>query len=80
MLPINLIKNNFELSTQHAITPASSLLKKTYHSTFPAFNAKRRSQPVATDTLHFDTPAVENGSTCAQLFLGAKNLVADFYA
>ena len=29
-LPINLIKKTFELHTQHARTPASSLLKKTY--------------------------------------------------
>ena len=38
-LPINLIKNTFQLSTRNTRTPASSLLKKTYHSPFPAFNA-----------------------------------------
>ena len=49
---INLIKNNFQLSTQHARTPAASLLKKTYLSPFPDFNVKRRSEPVETDTVH----------------------------
>ena len=66
-IPINLIKKNFQLSTQYARTPASSFFRKTYRSPFPAFNVKRRSEPVATCTVYSDTPAVDDGSTCAQL-------------
>ena len=79
-LPINLIKNNFQLSTQHDRTPDSSFLKKTYHSPFLAFNAKHRYEPVATDSVYSDTPAVDDGSTCAQLFVGTKKtLVTHVY-
>ena len=78
-LPIILIKKTFDLSTQHTRTPDYSLLKKTYLSPFPDFNAKLRSEPVATDTMCSDTPAVDNGSTCAQFFLGTKTLVTDVY-
>ena len=53
--------------------------KKTYHSPFPAFNLKFRSEPVATDTVYSDTPAVDDGSTCVQPFAGAKTLVADVH-
>ena len=74
-----MLKKTFESSTQYARTPASSLLKNTYRSPFPAFNVKRRSEPVATDTVYSDTPAMDDGSTCAQLFVGTKTLVTDVY-
>ena len=61
--PINLIKNSFKLSTQHARTPAFSLLKKTRRSLFPTFHSKLRSEPVSTDTVYSDTPDVNDGST-----------------
>ena len=78
-LPINLIKNNFELCTQHARTPDSSSLKKTYRSSVPVFNFKLRSEPVATDTVHSDSPAMDDGSTCAQIFVGTETLVTDVH-
>ena len=78
-IPISLIKKTFQLSTQHTHTPASSLLRMTYRSPFPAFDAKRRSEPVATDTVYSDTPAIDDGSTCAQLFVGTTTLVTDVY-
>ena len=78
-LPINLIKKTFESSTQHDLAPASSFLKKTYCSLFHAFNVKRRSELVAANTVCSDTPAVDDRSTCAQIFVGTKTLVADFY-
>ena len=34
---------------------------------------------VATDTIFSDTPAVDNGSTCAQIFVGMDTLVTDAY-
>jgi cell envelope opacity-associated protein A len=40
---------------------------------------KRRNEPVATDTVFSDTPAVDSGVTAAQLFVGHESLVADVY-
>jgi hypothetical protein len=40
---------------------------------------KRCNEPVATNTVFSDTPAVDSGVTCAQLFAGLESLVADVY-
>lgn len=76
-LPLDAIKKTFQLSTQFARTPASAIMKKTYRSPFPALNVKRRSEPVATDTAYSNTPAIDDGATCAQVFVGVKTLVSD---
>jgi len=34
---------------------------------------------VATDTVYSDTPAIDDGATCAQVFVGRDTLVADVY-
>ena len=34
------------------------------------FNIPRRNEPVATDTIFSDTPAINDGSTMAQFFVG----------
>jgi hypothetical protein len=39
----------------------------------------RRNEPVATDTIWSDTPAVDNGAKFAQLFVGLRSLVTDVY-
>ena len=38
-----------------------------------------RDKYVATDTIYSDSPSIDDGSTCAQLFVGAKSLVSDVY-
>ena len=78
-IPLDGIKKKFQLSTQHAHTPVSTLMKKTYRSPFTALNFKRRNKPVATDTIYCDTSAIDDGSKCAQVFIGTKVLVSDFY-
>ena len=55
-LPLDIIKKTFQLSTQYARTPVSAAMKQTYRSLFPALNAKRCSEPVATDEVFSDTP------------------------
>jgi hypothetical protein len=40
---------------------------------------KHRNEPVATNTVFSDTPAVDSGVTCAQLFVGRESMVADLY-
>ena len=42
-------------------------------------NVHRRHEPVATDTIFSDTPAVDSGVKQAQVFLGRDSLVADVY-
>jgi hypothetical protein len=46
---------------------------------FPSLNVHQRQEAVATDTIFSDTPAVDNGSTCAQIFVGMDTLVTDAY-
>ena len=77
--PLDAIKKTFQLSTQHTRTPASSVMKKTRRSPFPALNVKRRSESTLTDILFCDAPAIDNGSECAQGFVGAKTLLNDVF-
>ena len=54
-------------------------LKKRYKSPFPACNVPRRSEPVATDTVYSDTPAIDSGITTAQFFVGTDSMVCKVY-
>ena len=78
-LPTDIIKKTFSSTTQYARTPMSTVLKKNFKSPFPALNVSRRNEPVATDTVYSDTPAVDDGSTSAQIFVGTKTLLTDIY-
>ena len=42
-------------------------------------NVHRRGKPVSTDTINYDTPANDDGSTRTQLFFGTKSLISDIY-
>ena len=68
-----------DLSTQYYRMPISTILKKHYKSPFPALNVSRRNEAVATDTVFSDTPAIDNGSTMAQIFVGTTTFVTDAY-
>ena len=57
----------------------STLLEKHYKSPFPEIKLYSCDKPVATDTMDYDTPAIDDGSTFSQLFVGAKSLVSDSY-
>ena len=46
---------------------------------FPAANVPRHHEPVATDWIYSDTPAIDNGAMGTQIFIGTKTLVADAY-
>jgi hypothetical protein len=59
--------------------PNGTILKKHYKSPFPALNVKRRDEPVATDIVFSDTPAIDGGETCAHIFVGTETLVTDVY-
>ncbi len=59
--------------------PHGTILKKHYKSPYPALNVQRRDEPVATDTVFSDTPSIDGGETCAQIFVGTETLVTDVY-
>jgi hypothetical protein len=77
--PIDTIQRTVDVTTQFARGRVSDTLKEHWRSRFPACNVKRRNEPVATDTVFSDTPAVHRGVTAAQIFVGRESLVADIY-
>jgi hypothetical protein len=78
-LPVDAIKKTFEHTTQLTCMPMSTILKKRYKSPNPALNVHPRDEPVATNTIYSDTPAIDCGITSAQLFVGTKTSTADVY-
>jgi hypothetical protein len=72
-----IIKKTFEMTTQCARMPHGAILKKHCKSPFLALNVQRRDEPVATDAVFSDTPAIDGGETCAQIFVGTETLVTD---
>jgi hypothetical protein len=67
------------VTTQYARGLVSDTLKQNWRSRFPACNAQRRNEAVATDTVFSDTSAVESAVTDPQIFVGRQSLVADVY-
>jgi hypothetical protein len=76
---IKTIKKTFKQTTHDTRMPNGTILKKHYKSRFPALNVQRRDEPVATDTVYSDTPAIDRGETCAQIFVGTETMVTDDY-
>ena len=60
-------------------SPGFLPMKRHLKSRNPALNVPRRHEPVATDTIFSDTPAVDSGVKQAQVFVGRDSLVADVY-
>ena len=52
-------------------------LKKHCHSPDPALNVHHHQEPVATDYVYADVPAVDDGSMGAQIFIGMDSEVCD---
>ena len=78
-IPVATIKDTFKCTTRWARYTGTYPLCKHFKSRFPALNVHRRNAPVATDTTFSDTPAVDNGLTCAQIFVGTKSLGTNAY-
>ena len=76
----DVVKRTFEATTQYAQSiSAGNHMKKTFRLPFPALNVHCQREAVATDTVYSDTPALDNGSTAAQVFFGRDSLVGDAY-
>ena len=68
---IYVIKCTFKATTQYARAGwISGHIYDTYKSPFPALNVIRSNEAVATDTVYLDIAAIDNGSLCAQFFMG----------
>ena len=80
-VPVEKIQRTFERTTQFATNiVAGNHIRQTIKSPNPAFNVPRRNEPVATDTVFADTPAIcTGGQNMAQIFVGRKSLVIDVY-
>ena len=71
-MPEKIIHQTFKNTTQLGRVGAVKGLKlwKRHKAPNPALNTPRRNEPVATDTINGAVPAVDNGSTAAQIFIG----------
>ena len=74
------IQTTYKVTSRYGGTiPQHDNLKKHFKSRNPVFNISRRNEPVATDTVFSDTPAINDGSTMAQFFVGKDSLVCAAY-
>ena len=78
-LPVDLVKKTFNVTTQYARMPMSTVLKKRFKSPNPALNVHRRNEAIATDTVYSDVPAIDGGEIAAQIFVGMDSLVTDVF-
>ena len=76
-LLVDIIKNIFESSSQYNRTTPLTALKKVLRSPCPVRSAKLRPKLAATNATRSSTPVIDDGSTCAQMFVGTKTLVPD---
>ena len=80
-VPAHKVKKTFEKTTQFATNVMSGhRIHDTIQSPFPACNIHRRNEPVASDTIKAEVPAVDSGGQDkGQLYIGRKSLVADIF-
>ena len=74
-----IVKQSIDRTTQWGVAIDSFPMKRHLKSRNPALNVPRRHEPVATDTIFSDTPAVDSGVKQTQVFVGRDSLVADVY-
>ena len=74
---VNTVQKTMEQSTQWGVSLPNTFPMKKHRN--PALNIPRRHEPVATDTVFSDTPAVDSDVKQAQVFIGRDTLVADAY-
>ena len=74
-----IMEHTLQHSTQLARLPMGTMMKRAFKSQNPALNVVRRSEPVACDIVYSDTPAIDDGSLTAVLFIGLQSKVTDCY-
>ena len=80
-LSTEVVRHTLHATTQfyNTVHLVGSKIRQMRKSHFPAANVKRRREKVATDMIYANTPAMDNGSKVAQLFIGRDSLVASVY-
>ena len=74
------IKDTFNVTTRNGTAPnTQDYIKNHFKPRNLVSSIPRCSEDLATDTIFSDTPAVDDGSTMAQLFCGHDTLVCDAY-
>ena len=63
----DIVKQTIDQTTQRGAALDSFPMKRDLNSRNPALNVPRRHEPVATDTIFSDTPAVDSGETSTSL-------------
>ena len=77
---VDTVQKPMEQSTQWGVSlPNTFPMKKHLKSGNPALNIPRRHEPVATDTVFSDTPAIDSGVRQTRVYVGRDSLVADAY-
>jgi hypothetical protein len=75
----DIIWKTFEVTTQFARLPLNTILHKQFKAPNPATNVTRYDEPMATDTIQSDTPAIDGGEKYAQFFVGTHSLLSDVH-
>ena len=75
----DIVKQAINQTAQWGVALDSFHMKRHLKSRNQAFNVPRRHEPVATDTIFSDTPAMDSGVTQAQVFVRKDLLLADVY-
>jgi hypothetical protein len=80
-VPVEKIRKTFENTTQLDTNIVfGPKIHQTIQSPYPAYNVRQRNEPVATDTIFAEVPAVDtNGMKMCQIFVGRKSLVIDVF-
>jgi hypothetical protein len=81
--PLKIIKETLKRTTRYYQSSGAgnhrTPMRDHYKSRFPAFNVKRRHEPVATDWIYSDTPAIDDGSLVPPNLIGCKSLLTDIF-
>ena len=75
----DILKQTIDQTTQWGVALDSFPMKRHLKSRNPALNVPRRHEPVATDAIFSDTPAVDSGVKQAQVIVGRDSFMADVY-
>lgn len=78
-LPTSVVEKTLRNTTQFARVQMTDTFKRFYKSPFPALNVARRSEDLLTDIIYADTPAIDDGSTCATVYSGRSSHVLDVF-
>jgi hypothetical protein len=65
--------------TQYTRLPTATMLKKAFRSPNHALNIYRRNEDVARDIVYSNVPAIFDGSTAANIFVGTSTKFTDVH-